>query len=53
MPFLWRSKGKVEINVEQQANEPYTFRYIVQIPVRPKHLEYPCVFVVKSKYTCT
>jgi hypothetical protein len=40
MPFLWRSEGKVERNVQQQANKPYTFRYIVQIPVRPKYLEY-------------
>jgi len=40
MTFLWRSKGKVEINIQQQANKPYTFRYIVQIPVRPKYLEY-------------
>jgi hypothetical protein len=39
MPFLWRSEGEVERNGQQQANKPHTFRYIVQIPVRPKYLE--------------
>jgi hypothetical protein len=40
IPFLWRSEGKVERNVQQQANKAYTFRYVVQIPIRPKYLEY-------------